>query len=365
MASSVISSRSQTFLDAFMSDARLVITSFMQLDEFANLALVCKATAGVVSGRTISKDERQRIFARFVVQPMLATLKPIDPPQRMWYNHVPDQEAHDAKRAEEKEVLDAKYDAWRKLPIFERVSRWRETNTAFSSTPSHDYYHTLGEVTNGSLYKRHDGSVGGWAVRPLVEFMNEPINANGAVVRQKYDDPPTHITHGSVIVRVNWYIKQYPSWVQYLLTTPAADSVREILEDLHESTVNLTNHGFYNQQTNPYTPLMAPLRMDAEQFCSSKGRFTKDTKNMSKKHWDELSRTNSHVYKLRQIYEQYQSQRTSQFEAELLIPHILSARRGDAALSDWDLAMILKILQRNRPSKRRRADEDEEAEADI
>jgi hypothetical protein len=105
--------------------------------------------------------------------------------------------------------------------------------------------------------------------------------------------------------------------------------------------------------------------MEAEQFCSAKGRFTKDTKNMSKKHWDELSRTNSHVYKLRQIYEQYQAQRTSQFEAELLIPHILSARRGDAALSDWDLDMILKILQRNRPSKRRRTDEDEEAEAEA
>ena len=96
----MISSRSQTFLDAFMSDARLVITSFMQLDEFANLALVCKTTAGVVSGRTINKDERQRIFARFVVDPMLATLRPLPPPQRFFYGHdETKQMEHDAKRA--------------------------------------------------------------------------------------------------------------------------------------------------------------------------------------------------------------------------------------------------------------------------
>lgn len=357
MASAMISSRSQTFLDAFMSDARLVITKFFKLDEFVNLALVCKATAGVVSGRTINKDERQRIFARFVVEPMLATLKPIKPSSRMWFMQEVDQEAHDAKRAEEKETLRVKHDAWCKLPIFERARTWSETNKALTTTPTHDYYRTLFQVTYSSLVKcKYDGSVGGWAVRPLVEFMNEPIDTNGAASKESYDSAPTHVNHGSVIVRVNWYNKQYPSWVQYLLTTPSADTVRQILRDLHNHML-----GFLNHQKNPYTPLMAPFHLVAEQFCSAKGRFIDVTKKMGKKHWDTLSRTNSYVYELRKIYDQYNAHRTSQFEAELLIPRILSVRRGDTALSDGDLDMILQILQRNRSSnKRRRLDVDED-----
>lgn len=356
--------RSQTFLDAFMSDARLCITSFLQLDEFANLALVCKATAGVVSGRTIGTAERKSIFARFVAEPMLATLKPIEPAGRMWFGDPVRQEEHDAKRAEEKETLKVKYDAWLKLPIFERVKTWKETNTALSSIPTHDYVKTLDQVQYESVVKCHDGSSFGWALRPLVEFMNEPIHTNGAVIRRWNDDNvdvPMHITHGSVIMRVNWYNKQYPSWVQYLLTTPAALTVRNILDDMQRHTASLTDGTFY-RPVNPYTPLMAPLRLVAAQFCSAKGRFTKDTKTMSKKHWEELSRTNSFVYKLRQIYDQYKAHRTSQFEADLLIPKILSAKRGEAVLSDWDLSMVLQILQRNRPSKRRRRVEEDRME---
>jgi hypothetical protein len=360
MASAMISSRSQTFLDAFMSDARLVITSFMQLDEFANLALVCKTTAGVVSGRTINKDERQRIFARFVVDPMLATLRPLPPPQRFFYGHdETKQMEHDAKRAAEKAEFDAKYEAWSKLGPYERIQNWRDFNTPLSTTTTHDYYETLHALTYGSFYKRHDGTTEGHAVRPLVEFMNQPITSNGMVIRESYDSKPSHVTHGSVIVRAMWYLKRYPSWVQFLLTTPAADRVRDILATIHRNIQAMSRDAFHrNSPNNFYTPLMPPPGMVCKQFCTSKGKFvTNSTKNMNKKHWDEFLAISNHVYSLHKMYEQFHHQRVSQFEADMLIPKIMATRRGDGVLSSQDLDLILQVLQRNRPSKRRRQDD--------
>lgn len=348
LANHAASSFVDTFLIQYM---RMTLVGFMEWDEYINLAMVCKTTAGIVSGRTAPLNERRHFFARFVVSPLLDRAAKDISFRVGWF----DSEEEKAIKAEKK----AKFDEWAKMPMFTRLDAWMENyrHYGFGSPENHLRHSFMMKLVCNAKE---------WAKKPLVDIMNTPLTDCEYAIRHDWtsdEDKYTQVTVGSFVHRIMWAIGQFPQWVKYILTsTPDKYEAKCILVSLG---VMKEEHSFGEDRPT----LLLPSGLSGV-FCTTKGRIdtTKPPKRLTKKLQEEYYNQVTKMDKLCAIYNKYKKNIESSAEANMLIPKIRAQMRGERPLSVEDMEMLIVTLKRAsqseewNPKRRRTNDEDIEDE---
>ena len=325
-------------LDVFAcQDMRTTIMSFLNWDEYVNIASVCKYTEGVVSGRKVDSNERNQAFAKFVLEPLLDTLVPsIDT-----LAYYEEREVNDATTAKKKRIAEQTeaHQQWQALPIFERFVTRSNCNKTISANRNHDLSMLFEMVdTQIHLYNKRIAPI-----PALADFMNTILpECPLAVLAHGSYNAHTAVNVGNVIHRVMWKIGDYPYWVRFILATDEEYKVKQLLDNLYNRGSSL-----FTPKNNKFTSLMLPSRLNA-QWCVKNGKVVQkgNVKPLTKEVEQQLREQQRNYGELQDIFSHYKKTIEMQVYADIYIPRLRAHASSATTLTIEDAQFLINILKR-------------------